>query len=386
MHKINILYVITKLELGGAQKQLLSLVAQLPKEKYNVFLITAKNGILFPDASSIEGLKIKRSIFLERPVNLFKDFLALLEIYCFIKKNSIKIVHTHSSKAGILGRWAARLAKVKIIIHTVHGWSFNDYQSSLCRRFFIWLESFTATFTDRLIVVSYSDRRKGLDNGIGREDKYILIRYGIDFAEFEPANDGIRKELRISSEDLVVGMVACLKPQKSPQDFIKLAFLIKDALPNVKFVLTGDGVLRGHIEELIKRFNLENNVILTGWRRDIPCMLSAMDVFVLTSLWEGLPVSVLEAMAARKPVVITNTGGDSEVISEGQNGFLASPRDIKSMAERLLVLLKDEALRKTMGQKAKDSLGADFLLRKMIKRNLDLYEDLMRRFTRKYVR
>ena len=378
MQRVNILYVITKLELGGAQKQLLSLMAYLDKEKYNLFLFAARDGLLFSEALSINGLTIKRSRFLERPINPLKDLLALIEIYWFIKKNNIKIVHTHSSKAGILGRWAARLAKVEIILHTVHGWSFNDYQPKLCRTFFIWLEKLTAHFSNKLIVVSYSDKQKGLDRHIGDENRYALIRYGIDYTEFKKRYQNIREELGINSEDLVVGMVGCFKPQKSPQDFIRLASLVSKSIANVKFILVGDGILRKRVEKLINRFNLQSRIILTGWRRDIPRILSAMDVFVLTSLWEGLPISVLEAIASAKPVIATRTGGVEEVISEAKTGFLVSPADMNKMAEKTINLLKDENLRKTIAQNAKNSLNSNFGLENMVNSSQGLYENLIR--------
>lgn len=377
MQRITLLYVVTKLELGGAQKQLLSLIKHLNKEKFRPFLFTAKEGLLIPEASAINGFTLKKSRCLERAINPLKDFLALIEIYRFIKKNNIEIVHTHSSKAGILGRWAAKLAEVKVIVHTVHGWSFNDYQPQLVRRLFIWLERFTAQFTDKLIVVSNYDKQKGLDNRIGKENKYSLIRYGVDYAEFNIKDQNIREELGINPNDLVVGMVACFKPQKSPRDFIKLAFLTKRILPETRFLLVGDGILRKETEKLIHKFNLEKQIILTGWRKDIPRILSAIDVFALTSLWEGLPISALEAMASSRPVISTHTGGVAEIIAEGESGFLVSPHQVSRMTERLIVLLKDKNLRTRMGQKAKDSLDSNFTLRNMISRNENLYEELI---------
>jgi len=378
MRKINILYVITKLELGGAQKQLLSLIRELDKKRFKPFLFTAEEGLLIPEALSINGLTLIKSIYLERAINPFKDFFASLEIYRFIKNNEIDIVHTHSSKAGILGRWVARLAKVGAILHTVHGWSFHDYQSRPKRRFFVWLEKLSAKFTDRIIVVSHHDRGKGLKNRIGKESNYCLIRYGIDYREFSNKNkQDLRKELGISASDLVVGMIACLKPQKSPQDFIKLADLVRQTVPEVKFLLIGDGILRSKVERLITKLNLQNTVILTGWRRDIPQILSALDVFVLNSLWEGLPITVLEAMVASRPVIVTHTGGVQEVIVEGETGFLAFPQDLKKMAERLIVLLKDARLREAIGQKAKNYLGMNFCLENMVSNTQRCYENLV---------
>ncbi len=378
MRLINLLYVITKLELGGAQKQLLSLIRHLDKKRFRLFLFTAEDGLLLPEALSINGLTINKSTCLERPINLLKDLLVLIEIYRFIKKNNIEIVHTHSSKAGILGRLAARVAKVRIILHTVHGWSFNDYQPGMVRLFFIWLERLIARFTDRLIVVSDYDKQKGLWNRIGKEDKYSLIHYGIDFSEFGTKDQNIRKELRINTNDSVVCMVSCFKPQKSPQDFVRLAFLVKKLSPGSRFLLVGDGVLRKKIERLIRKFDLEKELILTGWRSDIPRILSGIDIFVLTSLWEGLPISVLEAMASSKPVVSTNTGGVAEVVVEGKSGFLVPPKDMNKMSERLIVLLKDKNMRESMGQNAADSLHLNFALTNMIENSRNLYEKLIK--------
>ena len=382
MSKVRILYVITKLELGGAQKQLLTLINRLDHEKFLPFLFTARDGLLTQEALSIRGLTLKKSKCLERPINPGKDLLALAEIYLFIKKNKIDIVHTHSSKAGILGRWAARLTKVKVILHTVHGWSFNDYQSTLKRKLFIYLEKITARFTDRLIVVSNHDKIKGLENRIGRAEKYCLIRYGINYEEFQNLRcQNLKKELGINSTSLTVGMISCFKPQKSPGDFIRVAALVNQVMPEVKFLLVGDGILRRSIETKIKKLKLQNNVILTGWRRDIPKILSTIDVFMLTSLWEGLPITVLEAMITSKPVVITDTGGVSEVIQEGKTGFLVTPSDTKKMAAKLISILKDEGLRETMGQNAKAFLGPDFRFENMANSTQLLYESLLQKKT-----
>jgi glycosyltransferase involved in cell wall biosynthesis len=377
MSKTNLLYIITKLELGGAQKQLLNLIRHLDKERFNVSLFTAQEGRLVADASSIAGLTLNRSRYLERRINPFKDFLALIEIFLFIKKNKIDIVHTHSSKAGILGRLAARLAKARTVVHTVHGWSFNNWQSSLKRNLFIWLERIAAGFTDKIIVVSRRDMDIGLKNRIATASKYTIIRYGLDYNEFVITEDGIKEELRISPDSLVVTMVSCLKPQKNPRDFIRIASLVTKELSNVKFLLVGDGILRASVEDLIDRFKLRQKVNLLGWRTDIPRILSITDVLILTSLWEGLPIVVLEAMASSKPVIATDTGGVTEVIREADTGFLARPGDVNTMSEKLAVLLRDRSLRQTIGRKAKDSLGPDFSAGNTFDNTQELYVSLV---------
>lgn len=383
MRKSNLLYIITKLELGGAQKQLLNLIRRLDKERFNILLFTAREGLLVADVSSIPGLTLNRSRHLERTINPFKDFLALIEIFLFIKKNKVDIVHTHSSKAGILGRFAAKLAKAKTVVHTVHGWSFNNCQSNLKRNFFIWLERIAAEFTDKLIVVSGHDMDIGLENRIGTTSKYTVIRYGIDYREFAIKEKNTKKEeLGIPSDNYVVTMISCLKPQKYPQDFIRIASLVTRELSNVKFLLVGDGILRGALERLIGKLKLQQKVMLLGWRLDIPRILSTTDVLVLTSLWEGLPIAVLEAMASSKPVISTDTGGVTELIRDQDTGFLVKPRDVNAMAEKLVVLLRDSRLRQIIGQKAKDSLGSDFSVDNTLNNTQELYVSLIGRLNK----
>ena len=379
MRKLNVLHIITKLELGGAQKNALYILANLDRARYNKYLITSPGGLLQQEARSIPELNFQILFNFRHTINPIADLVTLFLLTRYIRNKKIDIVHTHSSKAGILGRWAARFAGAKAIIHTVHGWSFNDYQSPLWRKIIIWLERLTALITDKFIVVSYHDRQKGLDNLIGNEDKYRLIRYGIDYEEFNKKDGSIRQELGIGASDLLVGMTSCFKPQKSPQDFIRLAYLVNKSVPKVKFILIGDGVLRKKIKRLISKFNLTERVTLTGWRKDISRILSGIDVFVLTSLWEGLPIVILEAMAASLPVIATYTGGIGEVIVEDKSGFLVPPGDMLKMSERLTVLLKDKNLRAQMGQNARDSLDFNFALTNMIRESKNLYEDIMKR-------
>ncbi len=380
MPRINLLYVITKLELGGAQKHLLDLIGGLDKEKFNIFLLTAQSGLLIPEAFRIPGVALKRSLFLERPVNPFKDFLALIEIYYFIKKSKIQLVHTHSSKAGILARLAAKLAKVSVIIHTVHGWSFNDCQPGWISQFNIFLERFCAAFTSKLIVVSSFDQEKGLSNAIGKKDQYALVRYGIDSALFD--SSGSRQQARtsfgITGGELAVGMVACFKPQKAPLDFIELAREINKDFPDVKFILAGDGCLRRQITRRIEKYNLGSRVILAGWRRDIPFILSGLDVFVLTSLWEGLPIVVLEAMAAGVALVATDTGGIAEVLISGQTGYLVKPHDLAGMRRCLSELLGSREKRKQFSEQSRITVQSEeFQLSRMLKATCGIYADLL---------
>jgi glycosyltransferase involved in cell wall biosynthesis len=381
MRKVKLLYVITKLELGGAQKQLLFLLRHLNRERFQVFLFTGTEGLLKEEAFSIPDLSIVTSRFLERPIHPIKDFLAFLQLYWVMRRKRIEIVHTHSSKAGILGRFAAVCAGVTSIIHTVHGWSFNDYQGNIQRKLFVWLERLCSRFTSRIIVVSRFDKNTGLQAKIGQANRYELIRYGIDFAEWNSLQASEKKEaLRIEEGELVVGMVACLKPQKAPLDFIRLAALVLREFSGVRFILIGDGALRSQVEEVIRQHHLERQVLLCGWRRDIPQVLSLCDIFVLTSLWEGMPIAVIEAMYSSLSVVVSDTGGVGELVRSGENGFLVPVHDMQSMAKTVIALLRSREKRLDVGRKAKETITQEQAYRyeTMLQDTQKLYESLLK--------
>ena len=247
----------------------------------------------------------------------------------------------------------------------MHGWPFNDYQAPWLRALYIWAERLAGGFTSRIIVVSRHDREVGLRNGIGESAKYRLVRYGINKLEFSAEAGAIRKEFGFAESDVVVGSVACFKPQKSPEDFVRLASSVAKRIPSAKFLLVGDGQLRPSISKLISEYGLGSCMVLTGWRRDIPRVISAMDVFILTSLWEGLPISVLEAMAAAKPVVVTDTGGINEVISNGINGYLVPRGNVFQMSDTVVAILRDKGLKEALGQTAVKSITEDLSVETM---------------------
>lgn len=371
--KINLLYVITKLELGGAQKQLLSLIQGLDRTRYNIFLFTAREGILMDEALAAPGLRVYRSRFMERAVNPFFDIPAFFELVCFIRREKIEIVHTHSSKAGILGRFAAAAAGVQKVYHTVHGWPFHDFQFPLARWFFVFLERCAAAVTTRIIVVSTHDKKRGLTYRICGEGRYSLVRYGIDAAAFEEARPAVRKSLGIPEGAPVVAMVSCFKPQKAVRDFIAVARDVCAVRSDAVFMIAGDGIQRRAIGKMIEAYGLKGRIILLGWRRDIAELLASCDVFMLTSLWEGMPISVIEAMAASRSVIVTDTGGVRELVKDGDTGFLVPCRDTDAMSRKLLTLLHDPTMRARIGKKAHDSLQDHYSTRRMAQETQLLY-------------
>jgi glycosyltransferase involved in cell wall biosynthesis len=372
-------HIITKLELGGAQQNTLFTVSHLNAARFRPLLITGEPGLLDQEARALSGVEFHQVLSLKRPIRPIADLRALLALTLLLRRLRPLIVHTHNSKAGILGRWAARLAGVPIIIHSIHGFGFTRYQHPLVRRALIALERRTSRFTTRFFAVSKANRRLGIELGLFPADRCTVIRSGVDLHAFRRTRvDTVAKkrELGLEPGRPVVGMIAPLKPQKAPLDFVRLAGLVHRSRPDARFVLVGDGELRGAVEEEAARLGLSGMLLLTGWRRDIAELLRCFDLFVLTSLWEGLPRVYLEALASGVPVVGTRVDGAAEVIRDGVNGYLVEPGDVRGMADRVLDLLAHPHVAVRMGQKG-ESLPQEFDIRDMIRRLEREYERLV---------
>ena len=372
---LKICYIITKLELGGAQKVALYTAEHLDKNKFSSFLITGKDGIL--DEEAAKKLKIFQLPSLVREIRPLKDLSALLGIYKILKKEKPDIVHTHSSKAGILGRIAAKLAGIKTIIHTIHGYGFNETQKWPVKQVFVFVEKFCALLSDKLIAVAKEDIKKGLRYKIAKEEKFVLIRAGIDvnyYKNYKPRAD-FKKSLNLAPDAKIVTTIGPFKPQKNLPDFIRAAELAAKSVPEAVFLIAGDGDFRKQLEEQIEKTGLKNKIILLGWRTDIAEILTSSDIFVLTSLWEGLPCTILEAMCCAKPVIANAVDGVKEIISEGENGYQTQPYDYKNTAQKIIDLLKNVSLLKEMSAKAKISVTEEFDINYAVKQHENLYAE-----------
>ncbi|RLC78504.1 MAG: glycosyltransferase family 1 protein, partial [Chloroflexi bacterium] len=301
------LHIITRLIVGGAQENTMLTAVLLDPSRCAVDVVsgpqTGSEGSLIEEFRT-RDIPLTIEPALVREINPLKDLLALFRLTRFIRRGRYTIVHTHSSKAGILGRWAAYLAGTPIIVHTVHGWGHHDRQSPLVRRSYILLERVTQRITDKLIVVSPRNIEKGLADGIGTPEKYITIRSGIELDRFRRpsrSREDVRAELGIPVDSAVVGTVTRLSPQKAPLDFLDAAAHVAAQQPNVHFVIVGDGPLRADVEAQVVTLKLTERIHLTGLRRDVPDLLHSFDIFALSSLWEGLPRVLPQAMAAGLP-------------------------------------------------------------------------------------
>jgi len=384
-----IIHIITALELGGAQQTTLYTIRHLDRRRYVPLLICGPEGLLLPDACAMTDVVVRVCPHLMRPVSPLKDLRALISLWRILRQEKaihpgLIIVHTHSSKAGILGRWAAFLAGITIRIHTVHGFGFHPHQRRMVRGIFTLAEILTGLITTRMVYVSRENLRQGIGMGISRPSNSLIIRSGIDWERFTGINGGnggkefLQKTFNIKKSRLVVGMIACLKPQKAPLDFVRMANRVRRVLPDTHFVLVGDGILRDAVEGMVQASGLQRHMHLTGWRRDIPRLLAGFDIMALTSLWEGLPKVVVEAQVAGIPVVATKTPGVDEVVREGETGFVVPPGMPGMMASRIIELLKNPCLMERMGRNAR-SVSRAFDLREGLKMHEDLYKDLINR-------
>ncbi len=379
---VAVAHVITKLELGGAQQNTLYTVAHLDRARFRPVLITGEPGLLDDEARALPDVEFHQVPALVRPINLLSplaDLRALLALTALLKRLRPAIIHTHSSKAGILGRWAARLAGVPILIHSIHGFGFTPDQPAALRRALIVLERRTGRFTTRFFAVSEAARGAGVALGLFPPDRCLVVRSGVDLAAFRACRverRTKRAELGLGPARPVVGMIAPFKPQKRPLDFVRVAAAVRVRRPDAQFLLVGDGELRPLIEQEIRRLGLSENFVLPGWRRDVPEILRCLDVFALTSAWEGLPRVYLEALASGVPVVGTAVDGAAEVIREGENGFLVEPGNVPALAERVLRLLADPQLAADLGRRGQ-ALPQEFDIREMVQRQEWEYERLL---------
>ncbi|MFA5069311.1 MAG: glycosyltransferase family 4 protein [Candidatus Omnitrophota bacterium] len=366
--QVRLAHIITGLELGGAQKTTLSLLSHIDKGLYDTFLFTSAGGYLAPGAALTPGLKVIVIDSLTRDVNFLKDIRSFFKIAYYLRRYKISIVHTHSSKAGIIGRWAARLAGVRLIFHTVHGWPFYIESGLFIRFAYRALERITSLITTNLIVVSDADLRAGLRYIDNNREKYVKISYGIDTGNFAA------KKGPAERDDIIrVGFIACFKPQKAPMDFIKVVKLVTNKNKAIEFISAGDGILRPIALEQALRFGIDSYIKFLGWQDDIPSILSRLDMLLLTSHWEGMPVTVLEALAAGKPIIATKVGGIPEVVINDFNGFVEEKGDCRALARDILILASDSKKREAFSRNAAYSFKREYELVYMVNRIQGLY-------------
>lgn len=376
---LKVLHIITHLALGGATKNVLALCRLSDPAHVQPAVLCGETS---SDEAALDGTEDSLGIHvhtlpsLRRPIRPVADGLAYRDLVAWLRRDPWDVVHTHGSKAGVLGRLAAAEAGVPVIVHTVHGWGHHERQQRLMRGVYVALEKRAARVSDRIIVVADVNREQGLADGIGTPDQYATIRGGIDISRFRDITvdrRAVRASLDIPEDAPVVGTVSRLAEQKAPGDFVRMASLIHAQWPDAHFVFVGGGPLEAKTQAQVRAAGLADVVHLLGYRDDIPQLLRAFDVFVLNSLWEGLPAVFAQAMCARLPIVATNVGGAAEAVFDGQNGLLVPAGDPDAQATSVMRLLNDPSRRRAMGRRGLEIVDPLFSERDMTRRVEALY-------------
>jgi glycosyltransferase involved in cell wall biosynthesis len=377
---MRVTHIITRLIVGGAQENTLATVAGL-RQMPGIEVDLVSGPTSGPEGSlerNAGNLTIVPELI--RSIHPAKDMRALRKLEAILRERKPDIVHTHSGKAGILGRLAAKRAGVPVIIHTIHGPSFGKFQNTASNFIFCNAEKFAARATTHFVVVADAMKNQYLAAGIGRPEQYTKIFSGFPLEPFLSAGNDpeLRKKLGIAPDDFVFGKIARLFKLKGHDDLFAVAPELVRQNPKIKFLLIGDGEWRGRFESLAKARGLKKHFIFTGLvpPDDVPQYTGIMDALVHLSLREGLPRAVPQALAVGKPVVAYDCDGAREACLEGQTGFLVQPGDFATLTKRLLQLAGDPALCQKLGQAGQGFARENFPVEKMVQDIYNLYMKL----------
>lgn len=385
MGKIKIVRIIARLNIGGPAIHTILLTAGLSNQRFESTLVTGVEGeyegnmLGLAAAKGVEPIIIPQ---LRRNVDPLGGLIALFKLYRLMRREKPHIVHTHTATAGLLGRLAARLAGVPVILHTFHGHVLRGYFAPLRSKALVWMECFLACLSDRIVTVSEGQRRELAEYGVAPLEKITVVPLGFELEDLlacESHRGELRRELGLAAEDKLVGIVARLVPIKNHHLFLQAAQVVAEAVPQTRFLVVGDGELREELEAYACDLGLDGRVLFTGWRHDLPRTYADLDVVVLTSINEGTPVSLIEAMAAGVSVVATAVGGVPDVVVDGETGYLVEAGDVTGLAEAITELLRNPRKAKEMGSAGRKAVYPKFSAQNLIANVEGLYAELLGR-------
>jgi len=381
--RYKILRIIARLNIGGPALHCIILNSELDPGRYVSMLVT---GIESPYEGNMYELAEEKRVepiviyALGREIFFKEDFRALIRLIKLINLERPDIVHTHTAKAGTLGRLAAKLTGVPIVIHTFHGHVFHSYFGFFRTKFFLWLERLLAKFTDVIITVSEQQRDEIIKYKIAEPEKIVAIPLGLDLKPFIYSNSDpneLRKEFSVPEQTKLVGIVARLVPIKNHVCFMEAARLVLERKDDVRFIIIGDGELRSTLEQKARNLGIEARVIFMGFQNNLQKIYAGLDIVALSSYNEGLPVALIEAMAAGKPVISSDVGGVVDLILDGDNGLLVPTNDAKALAEATIYLLEHPDRRKMMGEAGRKKVYPFFDKKRLVEDIDILYENLL---------
>lgn len=364
---MKILYIITKAdEIGGAQIHVRDLARRLHNDGKKVTVIVGEDGALVRQLKELH-ISVRIVENLVRQISPLNDIKAIFNIRKIIKDNSPDIIGLHSSKAGIVGRLAACRLNIPVVF-TAHGWAFAEGISDKKRKLFIFIEKILSPFLDKIITVSEQDKKLALDLGVASSEKQVVIHNGMPDITIK------RKDYSDSTKVRLIS-VARFSEQKDHETLFHALKLI--STDNWTLTLVGKGPKLENIKKLASDLNIANNILFLGERDDVDNLLSESDVFCLITNWEGLPLSIIEAMRASLPVVATDVGGVSELVEHKKTGLLHSPKNIQELANILDTIINDSDLRYKLGNAGRVKYQNNFTFEHMYYATIDEYNKLI---------
>jgi glycosyltransferase involved in cell wall biosynthesis len=372
--KVRVLEMIDRPFLGGGQAIVLALARNLHRAAFDVSVCAEDGGPLAGEVRKL-GLPFLPAEMGKRPsVGKVRALRRLLD------EGRFDVLHTHGGVAGLHGRLAARRPGGPAVVHTLHGIHYLHYRNPLLRGAYVLLERFMSRRSDALVCVSEADRDRALRHKLGPADRVRLIRNGAEIGLAAPGPERERRLLELKDKlnltSPLVGTVARLHRQKGVGFILRAAAKVQLVFPGAKMVVVGGGPLEGKLRKEAKKRGVSRYFSLLGERPDAADILGLFDVFVLPSLWEGLPLVLIEAAARGKPIVATDVEGTREVVKDGETGLLVPPGDPGAMAEAVLRLLRDPALARRLGERARAEIPPVFSLTRMVEETARLYHEL----------
>ena len=380
---IRVLHVITRLDRGGSAENTLLTVAGTDPGRYATTLAvgpTQGPRSRMEERARQRGVRFVQVRHLVRPIRPLRDLCALQALWRLMRQERFHIVHTHTSKAGLLGRMAAWLARTPIVVHTPHGHVFYGYYGTRLTRLFVWLERWAAHWTDRIVALTAQDAEEHIDFGIGPAEQFAVIHSGVDFGPFDMPGCGreqTRRLLGLDAQGVVIGTLGRLTAIKGQADLVRAFAIVYRQVSDAWLLLVGDGEERDDLASLAGDLGVLDRVVFAGWRDDIAAVLRAMDIFALPSLNEGMGKALVEAMYAGLPAVATAVGGVPKLIDGGRNGLLVPPQRPDLLGAALLELARDQGQRDRLGAVATAS-ARSYSAARMVEKIIALYEELLR--------
>ena len=373
-----VLHLITHLNIGGAQDNTLLTAEKHDRARFRVHLASNPNGDWAQRARSAADCFHPLPV-LVHPIAPLADLRALLAIARLLRRERFDVVHTHSSKAGLLGRYAARLAGVPAIVHTLHGFSFHDRMPRWKQALFGNLERSARPCTHCLIAVSERNRQQAIRLGLAPAQRTQTVYSGIDFARLDAptAPQQTQQALGLGPQEQAILMVGRLDPQKAPQYLLQAFAQTLTHCPQTQLWLVGEGELKPQLQAQARELGIAERVRFLGWRHDIPGLLQAAHLFALSSLWEGLGRAMTEAMLLGKPVVVPEIYGIPEIVHPNQTGRLFPAGNVEQLAAHLTELLQAPAERERLGQNARQLTRRLFDAHTMVRQIEGIYEQLL---------